>query len=701
MTTRRTLFAAALLLMGAALWTSCQKEADSVRDEAPADIPEGSLWLSLEASKAADTKALELVGSTLNASWEAGEKVKVFLNGTCIGTLSATPNGTDPTKATLSGTVSDASGIAENAVLTLLFPRETWSYASQAGTLDAIAANYDYAAAEVEVVSVDGNNVTTTQASFVNQQSIYKLTFTGLLAGIASVTIHSAGNKLVASSAVGGSQTYGDITVTLDDAARSANGDGVAYAALRFDALEAGQTDVLTITITDTDSNTYVATKFSPSGGFQNGKYYTSTKGVQIQRTIVLDSVTETDGMGHKYVAAQDGDIITGKFLENGSLDDGYITIPDGATVTLDGANIIAPDESDHAAIHCLGSAHIILNGVNNADAGNNSNYPAVLAAHNDSGIGDEYTLTISGTGRLNADSPISSAAGIGGGNGIPCGNIVITGGTIDATVSTPFYSAGIGSGQNSSCGNITISGGEVTARGGKYSAGIGCGYADGSISSCGTITISGGEVTATGGSGGAGIGSGCAQGSGSISSCEDITINGGTVTATGSSNAAGIGSGYATSSSTSSCGDITISGGTVTATGGSRGAGIGSGYAQGFGCISSCEDITISGGEVTAAGSSNAAGIGSGYAMSSSTSSCGDITITDGIVFLHAVKNNNAVSTSICIIGYGNKGSCGTVTIADVVMDDNQMKYGDNDPIRGLYSRADRSEWELSKDPF
>ena len=700
MTTRRTLFAAALLLMGAALWTSCQKEADSVRDGAPADIPEGCLWLSLEANKADDTKALELVGSTLNAYWTAGEHVEVFLGGTCIGTLSATPSGTDPTKATLSGTV-DASGIAENAVLTLLFPRETWSYASQAGTLASIAANYDYAAAEVEVVSVDGNNVTTTQASFVNQQSIYKLTFTGLLAGIASVTIHSAGNKLVASSAVGGSQTYGDVTVTLDDAARSANGDGVVYAALRFDALEAGQTDVLTITITDTDSNTYVATKFSPSGGFQNGKYYTSTKGVQIQRTIVLDSVTETDGMGHKYVAAQDGDIITGKFLENGSLDDGYITIPDGATVTLDGANIIAPDESDHAAIHCLGSAHIILNGVNNADAGNNSNYPAVLAAHNDSGIGDEYTLTISGTGRLNADSPISSAAGIGGGNGIPCGNIVITGGTIDATVSTPFYSAGIGSGQNSSCGNITISGGEVTARGGKYSAGIGCGYADGSISSCGTITISGGEVTATGGSGGAGIGSGCAQGSGSISSCEDITINGGTVTATGSSNAAGIGSGYATSSSTSSCGDITISGGTVTATGGSRGAGIGSGYAQGFGCISSCEDITISGGEVTAAGSSNAAGIGSGYAMSSSTSSCGDITITDGIAFLHAVKNNNAVSASICIIGYGNKGSCGTVTIADVVMDDNQMKYGDNDPIRGLYSRAGGSEWELSKDPF
>lgn len=179
--------------------------------------------------------------------------------------------------------------------------------------------------------------------------------------------------------------------------------------------------------IADTDSNTYVATKFSPSGGFQNGKYYTSTKGVQIQRTIVLDSVTETDVNDQPFVAAQDGDIITGSF-------EGYITVPDGATVTLDNASISAPNYSDHATIHCLGSAHIILNGDNNnASAGYNSNYPAVLAAHNDSGSGEEYTLTISGTGSLNADSP-NNSAGIGGGNGIPCGNIVITGGTIDAT---------------------------------------------------------------------------------------------------------------------------------------------------------------------------------------------------------------------------------------------------------------------------
>lgn len=697
MTTRRNLFAAALLLVGAVLWTSCQKEAGSVRDEAPADIPEGSLWLSLEASKGADTKALELVGSTLNAYWVQDEPVKVFLNGTCIGTLKATPNGTDPTKATLSGTVSDASGIAENAVLTLLFPRDEWSYANQTGTLDAIAANYDYAAAEVEVISVDGTYVTTTQASFVNRQSIYKLTFTGLLVeGITSVTIHSAGNKLVASSEVGGSQTYGDITVTLDDDTRSANGEGVVYAALRFDALEAGQTDELTITVTDTGSNTYVATKTSPSGGFINGKYYTSTIGDYVQRRINLGSVTGTDGNGQKYFAAQDGDTITGRFLENGSWDYGYITIPDGDTVTLDDAEIDAPN-GDHAAIHCLGSAHIILEGSNGA-LPSGDGYPAVLAAHN--GSGEEYTLTISGTGSLDANSQnAGGSAGIGGGFEIPCGNIVIEGGYIRAKGGAG--AAGIGSGAESSCGNITISGDEVRAYGGRddnpdpqwCAAGIGSGF----NSSCGDITISGGSVWAYGGwnevsqqqLNAAGIGSGCAM-DGGTSECGDITIYGGEmIGAYGGTNAAGIGSGCAMNDGTSKCGDITISGGRIGF------------YVPGLGLVD--------GGAI---GGDNAAGIGSGCAMGSGTNKCGNITITDGIIYLYAQKGSTN-SDDYCIIGYGygyggsygefgEEDSCGTVTIAGEVMDGDRMKYGvDGTTIGSLNSRASGCVWELSYPPF
>ena len=67
------------------------------------------------------------------------------------------------------------------------------------------------------------------------------------------------------------------MTITLGDAARTANGAGVVYAALRFDGLSANATDNITFTVTGTDDKTYTATKTSPVGGFNNGKYYTST----------------------------------------------------------------------------------------------------------------------------------------------------------------------------------------------------------------------------------------------------------------------------------------------------------------------------------------------------------------------------------------------------------------------------------------
>ena len=163
------------------------------------------------------------------------------------------------------------------------------------------------------------------------------------------------------------------------------------------------------------------------------------------------------------------------------------------------------------------------------------------------------------------------------------------------------------------------------------------------------TLTISGeGSLNATGGYMGAGIG-GCLNGS-----CGNITINGGTVTATGGLDGAGIGSGYR-----SSCSDINISGGTVTATGDSFAAGIGSGYNQ-----SSCGDITISGGTVTATGGNLGAGIGSGY-----RSSCGDITIEEGITSITATPGESGEA-----IGKGDYGTCGTISIAPAI---NQMIMG------------------------
>ena len=206
---------------------------------------------------------------------------------------------------------------------------------------------------------------------------------------------------------------------------------------------------------------------------------------------------------------AKDGEILTGTLAGNYK-----ISIASGAEVTLNDVTINGVHDNSYnwAGLNCTGNATIILaDGTTNTVKGFNEDYPGI---HVPSGS----TLTIQGTGSLNASSN-GWGAGIGGGykgvNTINCGNIIISGGTVTATGGG--CAAGIGSGGNGcSCGTITISGGTVTATGGQNAAGIGSGFNE---SSCGAITISGGTVTATGGQYAAGIGSGY------FSSCGGITI--------------------------------------------------------------------------------------------------------------------------------------------------------------------------------
>ena len=182
--------------------------------------------------------------------------------------------------------------------------------------------------------------------------------------------------------------------------------------------------------------------------------------------------VTLTSETGE--VTLQDGDVLTG----TGGTET-HVTIADGATVTLSDVNINNPGDINHLwpGITGAGNATIILIGTN-----------AVQGGLQSSGIWVPwgYTLTIQGDGSLTATGGIDGA-GIGSGysNDNDCGNIVIVGGTINATGG--HSAAGIGSSIHSSCGNITIAGGNITATGGYQAAGIGSGE---ERSSCGNITI-------------------------------------------------------------------------------------------------------------------------------------------------------------------------------------------------------------------
>ena len=368
---------------------------------------------------------------------------------------------------------------------------------------------------------------------------------------------------------------------------------------------------------------------------YENGAYVNGGDTYLAQDTFVYHDIVDLSSLTADYTAKH-GDILTGTLGENVK-----ISVEDGAKVTLKNVTINGVDDKNYkwAGITCEGDAELILEGVNTVKEFYRD-YPGIY-------IAPEKTLTIDGNGTLNASSEYH--AGIGGGYRLSCGNIVINGGTINATGNT----AGIGGGYNDdresviTCGDITINGGNVTAAviGGSSGSGIGSGYSYG-----GNITITGGTVIATANRYSPGIGASVSMNG--ESSCGDIIISGGNVTATGGDNAAGIGTGnYAKS------GNITISGGNVTATGGVNGPGIGAGYSG------ECGDITISGGTVNAEStdvpeqSDCAAGIGTGL-----SGKCGAILISGGTVTAVGVDYGSAIGSEI-----SNKYESVTIT-ADVI---------------------------------
>ena len=159
-----------IAVIGLLAIVSCSKE----MVEEPVQSPK-FYTLSITAGKGGmDTKALNLDGTTLNATWTAGDEVSVYKGDNLLGTLTAKSSGPN---TRLEGTVT--GDIQAEDVLTLKFMSP--DYTSQDGTLTgfdhSIDKVCDYAVATVTVKAIDGsNNITIkeTAASFENQQAIVK-----------------------------------------------------------------------------------------------------------------------------------------------------------------------------------------------------------------------------------------------------------------------------------------------------------------------------------------------------------------------------------------------------------------------------------------------------------------------------------------------------------------------------------------------
>lgn len=260
-------------LLGTVL-AGCQKVQETqIAEEKPTA---NKTWtLTIQATKDAATKAMELDGNTLNAYWKKGESVDVFLGGQWIGYLEVTSEDkVEP--ATLSGII-EAGTLTGGESLTLLFPAKgeaKWTYEGQDGSAPSadgkLATSFDYAMATLDNVTVDAstNTVSANTANFANQQSIFRFNFP---AAMKSFTVSSQANKLVRNMNYEGSawaSSTGSISVT------AANEASTFYVALRNETTAA---DNLYLTAVDNNGALYLGSKAVPAAAQGNGKFLNAT----------------------------------------------------------------------------------------------------------------------------------------------------------------------------------------------------------------------------------------------------------------------------------------------------------------------------------------------------------------------------------------------------------------------------------------
>ena len=313
---------AALLIASAAI-TACTNEDSGIIDNAQPAQQQGPqvYTLNISASKGGDatTRALDLEGTKLVASWTDGDELGVInltKSYTALGGTLTASNASGST-ATFSGTLSGTIDVGDQLILNYqehdYFGSE---FKSQDGTLKGTngAEKYDVANAIVTVASVDGSgNITISEsaASFTTYTAMLKLTLqdgsnNALNATSLSISVDGIGELLTFSS--------------IDADASTANGDGILYFALpnaeNVANIKLGATPsdidekkatlaAATVTFTATvGGTTYTATK--PGYKFTEGKYYAATLTMVKVYTLAESTVGMIVGTDGKAYAAAD-----------------------------------------------------------------------------------------------------------------------------------------------------------------------------------------------------------------------------------------------------------------------------------------------------------------------------------------------------------------------------------------------------------
>ena len=292
--------------VGLAVLTGCQKAEQELEEPLPTEEEAtGTYTLTIQANKGAETRALYLEGTSLNAYWNSGEKVYIFKGDSYIDYLDVTPGtGEHPLDATLSRAIT-VSGLAQNDNLTLLIPRETWSYTGQDGTLETIGSTFDYALASVQVDEVDTQNQTITtkgDADFANQQSIYRFGFkvggTGDAIPVKGITVISSNNALVQTCGIDGSATAsGSIDVNIAGTTYPTE----VYASLRNSLVSTENpndnttVDTYSFNVIGDDNALYLGEKAIPGKVMNKHGRFISASSVSVTKSVMPASNTATN----------------------------------------------------------------------------------------------------------------------------------------------------------------------------------------------------------------------------------------------------------------------------------------------------------------------------------------------------------------------------------------------------------------------
>ena len=261
-----------MLFITTATMISCSSDND-ITEEQHSDEPQ-VYTMTVQASKGGNTRALSLDGSMLNATWTEGDAVRVYdsSRSTQYGTLNAQSTGAS---TTLSGTLYRVPTIGQSLLLEYLPSPTSYTryYFQQDGTLTggeySIDKTCDNATATVTVNAVNTvegkyvskSTITTTDATFENQQAIVKF-----------ILRQSDGSVLPSNpTALTISDGTSDIVklTEIPDATYTTNGDGILYIAIPGFSDKA----VFLTAIVGTALYTYEKANVT----FENSKYYAIT----------------------------------------------------------------------------------------------------------------------------------------------------------------------------------------------------------------------------------------------------------------------------------------------------------------------------------------------------------------------------------------------------------------------------------------